>query len=163
MRDIPDLLETLKRTPKILSQFVKAIPESKFDLRRGEGFWTIAEHLSHLAQVQPMLLKRIERFMNEDHPEFVPYFPGGAKEEPDTPPRMSTASALEQFARYRASQIMLLESADDITWKKTATHPEYEAYSLYILTRHVLMHDHWHMYRMEELWLTKDAFLTRLE
>ena len=101
MHDIPDLLETLRRSPKILSQFVQTIPESKLDLRRGEGFWTVAEHFSHLAQVQPMLLKRIERFMNEDHPEFVPYIPGGATEEPDTPPRMSTEAALDQFARFQ--------------------------------------------------------------
>ncbi len=163
MHDIRDLLKALSQTPKILSEFVQSIPEEKLDLRRGEGFWTVAEHISHLAQVQAMLLKRFERFMNEDHPEFVPYIPGKANEEPDTPPRMATASALDQFARYRDKQLLLLENADDITWKKTATHPEYEAYSLYILTRHVLMHDYWHMYRMEELWLTRDAYLTKLE
>ena len=163
MQDIPDLLEALRRSPRILSQFVQSIPESKLDVRRGEGFWTIAEHYSHLAQVQPMLLKRFERFMTEDHPEFVPFIPSAGKEEAETPPRMSMESALDQFARCRASQLLLLENADDLTWKKTATHPEYEQYSLYLLTRHVLMHDHWHMYRMEELWLTKDAYLTRLE
>ena len=163
MQDIPDLLESLRRSPRILSQFVRTIPESKLDLRRGEGFWTVAEHYSHLAQVQPMLLQRIERLMDEDKPEFVPFIPGGDQKEPETPARMSIESALDQFARHRASQLQLLESADDITWNKTATHPEYDQYSLYILTRHVLMHDHWHMYRMEELWLTKDAYLTRLE
>jgi len=110
-----------------------------------------------------MLLKRFERFMNEDHPEFVPFIPGGGKEEPVTPPRMNIESALDQFARNRSSQLQLLEGADEATWKKQATHPEYEEYSLYILTRHVLMHDHWHMYRMEELWLARDAYLTRLE
>jgi hypothetical protein len=162
VQDIPDLLEALRRTPKILSQFVQTIPQSKLDLRRGEGFWTVAEHVSHLAQVQPMLLERIERFMAEEHPEFAPYLPGGAKDEPDTPPRMSMESALDQFALCRTRQLLLLEGADAITWKKTANHPEYDAYSLYILTRHVLMHDHWHMYRMEELWLTKDAYLTKL-
>ncbi len=162
MQDIQDLLEALRRTPKILSEFVRTIPQDKLDLRRGEGFWTIAEHVSHLAQVQLMLLKRIERFMNEDHPEFVPYIPGQAKEEPDNPPCMSTASSLYQFASYRDKQLLLLESADNITWKKTATHPEYEAYSFYVLTRHILMHDYWHMYRMEELWLTRDTYLTRL-
>jgi len=163
VQDIPDLLESLRRSPNILSRFVRTIPESKLDVRRGEGFWTVAEHCSHLAQVQPMLLKRFERFMNEDKPEFVPYIPDAGKEEPETPPRMSIESALDQFARNRASQLQLLERADDITWQKTATHPEYDQYSLYILTRHALMHDHWHMYRMEELWLTKDAYLTRLE
>ncbi len=163
MQDIPDLLEALRRTPKILSEFVKTMPESKLDLRRGEGFWTIAEHVSHLAQVQPMLLERFERFMNEDRPEFVPHIPGNDKEEPDTPPRMSIGSALDQFASYRQRQLRLLESANEVTWRRTATHPEYEAYSLYILTRHVLVHDYWHMYRMEDLWLTRDAYLTRVE
>ncbi len=163
MQDILELLEALRQAPKILSEFVQSIPEDKLDLRRGEGFWTIAEHVSHLAQVQPMLLKRFERFMNEDHPEFVPYIPHKEKEELNDPSPLSPKSALDQFIRYRNKQVQLLESADEITWKKTATHPEYEAYSLYILTRHVLMHDYWHMYRMEELWLTRDAYLTRLE
>ncbi len=162
MLDIPDLLESLKRSPNILSRFVRSIPENKLDLRRGEGFWTVAEHCSHLAQVQPMLIKRIERFMTEDKPEFVPYNPGGSTEEPDTPPRMSIESAIDQFTRDRAGQLLLLERADENTWKKQAIHPEYEEYSLYILARHVLMHDHWHMYRMEELWLTRDAYLTTL-
>ena len=162
MQDIRDFLEGLKRTPKILSEFVKTIPEGKMDLRRGEGFWTVAEHVSHLVQVQPMLLDRFQRFINEDRPEFVPYIPGSGKDEPDTPPRMNMTAALVQFAQYRNKQLELLESADDITWRKTATHPEYENYSLYILTRHTLMHDFWHMYRIEELWLTRDAYLTKL-
>lgn len=163
MRDIPDLLESLLRSPAILSEFVSTIPEDRLDLRRGEGFWTIAEHVSHLAQVQPMLLKRVERFMQEEHPEFIPYLPGKEDDEPDTPERMEMKTALDQFAQYRASQLRLLKNADRSVWQKPATHPEYEAYSLYILARHILMHDHWHMYRMEELWLAKDAYLTRLE
>ncbi|SHO46810.1 DinB family protein [Desulfopila aestuarii] len=163
MQEIPYLLEALSRSPKILSEFVKTIPENKLDSRRGESFWTIAEHYSHLAQVQPMLLKRFERFMNEDKPEFFPYVPGGGEKEPETPLCMSIDAALDQFASYRTRQLQLLENADDSSWGKTGIHPEYEEYSLYILTRHVLMHDHWHMYRMEELWLTRDAYLTRLE
>jgi uncharacterized damage-inducible protein DinB len=163
MEDIRDLLEGLRRAPKILTEFVNTIPEGKLDLRRGEGFWTIAEHISHLAQVQPMLLERFERFKNEEHPEFIPYLPGKGEEEPDTPSRMSVDAALDQFAEYRLKQLALLEKIDDITWKRMATHPEYESYSLYIFARHVFMHDYWHMYRMEELWLTKDAYLTKLE
>ena len=162
MKDIQDLLDGLRQTPRILSEFVKSIPEDKLDLRRGEGFWTIAEHVSHLAQVQPMLLDRIERFKNEDRPEFIPYIPGNGEDEPDTPPRMTMTAVLEQFEHVRSKQVVILDSADDVAWKKTATHPEYENYSLYILTRHTLMHDYWHMYRIEELWLTRDAYLTKL-
>ena len=163
MQDIPDLLEGLRRTPKILHEFVKTIPENKLNVRRGEGFWTIAEHVSHLAQVQPMLFDRFNRFMNEDHPEFVPFIPGKEEGESDTPACMAIADALLQFEQYRNKQLILLEKADENIWQRTADHPEYDRYSLYILTRHALMHDHWHMYRMEELWLSKDAYLTRLE
>ena len=163
MEGIREILEGLKRTHAILAEFVKSIPEEKVDLRRSEGFWTIAEHLSHLAQVQPMLLDRFDRFMKQDRPEFVPYLPGNDDDEPDTPVGMSAADALAQFADYRNKQVVLLEGADEITWQKTAIHPEYENYSLRILARHTLMHDYWHMYRMEELWLTRDAYLTKWE
>ena len=161
MQDIPDLLDCLKRSGRILSEFVQTIPAEKLNLRRGDAFWTIAEHVSHLAQVQPMLLERLQRFMDEDHPEFIPYIPGGDDAE-ETPPLMEMTAALESFTHQRAKQLALLEKADAAVWHKTATHPEYELYSLYILVRHILMHDHWHMFRMEELWLTRDANLTKL-
>jgi len=45
------------------------LKEERIHQRRGAGFWTLAEHISHLSQVQPMLLKRLGRFMNEDHPD----------------------------------------------------------------------------------------------
>jgi uncharacterized damage-inducible protein DinB len=163
MQDVRDLLEGLSRTHAILSEFAKTIPEARLDVRRGQGCWTIAEHVSHLAEVQPMLLDRFQRFINEDRPEFVPYVPGDDEDAPNTPARMNMTVALEQFARYRNEQLTLLGSADDSTWQKTAIHPEYEIYSFYILVRHTLMHDYWHMYRIEELWLTRDAYLTKME
>jgi hypothetical protein len=163
MEDINDLLESLRRSPMILSGLVNTIPESRLNLRRGDGFWTVAEHVSHLAQVQPMLLERFQRFIREEHPVFVPYIPGGGQGEPATPPPMSMADAIERFTRTRHQQLVLLEGAGDSIWRRTATHPEYEAYSFDILARHTLMHDFWHMYRIEELWLTRDAFLTKLE
>ncbi|UCD79710.1 MAG: DinB family protein [Desulfobacterales bacterium] len=162
MKDIPDLLNGLERTLRILSEFVQSIPAEKMNLRRGDGFWTIAEHVSHLAQVQPMLLERLQRFMAEDRPEFVPYIPGDAEAEA-RPPQMEIDAALESFAHHRKQQLTLLDKADEAVWRKTAGHPEYELYSMHILVRHILMHDYWHMYRMEELWLTRDAYLTRLD
>jgi uncharacterized damage-inducible protein DinB len=161
MQGVRNILNVLEKSPSIVAAFVNSIPTDRTDLRRGEGFWTINEHLSHLAQVQPMLLDRFHRFMKEDRPEFVPYLPGEDDDEPETPATMDSIAALEQFAHYRHEQLLLLESADDIAWQKTAIHPEYENYSLRILTRHTLMHDYWHMYRMEELWLTRDAYLTK--
>jgi hypothetical protein len=101
--------------------------------------------------------------MNEEHPEFIPFIPGKDEDQSGIPARMDIAAALQQFEEYRKKQLTLLETADDTVWQRMASHPEYDRYSIHILARHVLMHDHWHMYRMEELWLTKNAYLTRLE
>ncbi len=161
MPDRIDILDGLRRSGRILEAFVRTIPAEHLGRIRDEGCWSIAEHVSHLAQVQPMLLERILRFMREDLPAFTPYIPG-AREAEERPPVVETTAAFEAFNQYRAKQVDLLESADDITWQKTGRHPEYAQYSLYILVRHILMHDHWHMYRMEELWLTRDAYLTKL-
>ncbi len=163
MQDIPELLQGLKGNVAILTALVASIPEEKLDLRRGEGFWTLAEHASHLAQVQPMLLERLQRFRTEACPRFVPYIPGADEETSDTPERMEMDIALKQFGEVRTRQIELLEGADPATWQKSAEHPEYDRYGFYILTRHILMHDYWHMYRMEELWLTREAYLTELK
>jgi hypothetical protein len=162
MKDIPDLLESLKRTPRILAEFVGAVPHAKLDLRRGEGVWTVGEHVRHLAQVQPMLAERCRRFLREERPEFIPYVPGKGTGGPDVP-EPTMGAALEGFARSRGEQLALLEKADAVAWRKTALHPEYETYTLYILARHILMHDYWHMYRMEELLLARDAYLTRMD
>ena len=162
MTDIADLLDGLKRAPGILSAFAGTIPEDKLHRCRGAGFWTIAEHLSHLAQVQPMMLERLQRFVAEDHPRFIPFIPGDDADATDTPKILDPDTALVQFSKGRKRQLELLESTSDTVWQKTATHPEYDRYSFHILVRHILMHDHWHMFRMEELWLTKDEYLTQL-
>jgi hypothetical protein len=109
-----------------------------------------------------MLLERLQRFRDQPHPVFAPYIPGVGEDEPATPEVMPPAEALEQFARYRTPQVDLLAEAAPDLWQKTGDHPEYTQYTLYILSRHTLMHDHWHMYRMEELWLTRDDYLTQL-
>jgi hypothetical protein len=45
-------------------------------------------------------------------------------------------------------------SADD--WQRTARHDEYTHYSVFIMFRHLALHDMFHAYRIEELLLKKD-------
>ena len=163
MNAIPDILNSLRQAPGVLTDLVGTIPEKRMALRRGDGFWTISAHVSHLAQVQPLLLGRLRRFRDETRPSFVPYVPADDEKVPEPAPLIPTASALAQFSKLRAAQLDLIENWDAAIWSKEADHPEYDCYTGLILVRHILMHDYWHMYRMEELWLTRDAFLTRVE
>ena len=75
MKDRKSILECLEKSPAIFSGLIRSIPSRFIARRRGEGVWTIEEHAVHLARVQPMLLERLNRFVEEERPEFVPYIP----------------------------------------------------------------------------------------
>jgi uncharacterized damage-inducible protein DinB len=155
------LIDGLKLGPGILEDFVSGIPEEQLQRKRGEGFWSLYEHVEHLALTQLMLCKRLERFVKEERPEFVPYFPD-EKEEKREKRIKPVADILSTYRRWRDKQVQLIERGDAALWEKTAVHPEYEQYGFKILVRHILLHDSFHLYRMEELWLTRDEYLTEL-
>ncbi|MEZ7198017.1 DinB family protein [Pseudodesulfovibrio karagichevae] len=156
------ILDALKASPPIFEGFLRSIPPDKLDQKRGEGFWTLHEHAAHLADVQPMGLERMRRILTEDVPEFAPFVPD-QKEAAEKPPLPPVEEIIANFKVGRTQQLELLKNASPDDWKRTAIHPEYERYGLFIFARHILMHDHWHMYRMEELWLTRDEYLSKLE
>ena len=81
MPDRADILEGLRRSGRILEAFVRTIPAEHLNRIRAEGCWSIAEHVSHLAQVQPMLLERVLRFMREDQPAGSARYPSAAYRE----------------------------------------------------------------------------------
>jgi len=111
-----------------------------------------------------MLCERFRRIIEEDTPEFVPFIPDANPCDAPADPiqAMTTEQALEFFQIHRDRQLALLEAQPDTAWKRLATHPEYERYGLHILARHAMLHDHWHLYRMEELRLTREAYLSVL-
>jgi hypothetical protein len=166
MTDTPEktitaILGALEGSITIFDNLLRSIPAEALDVKRGEGFWSLHEHAAHLADVQPMALERMRRILTEDVPEFVPFIPD--QEEAEKPPLPPVEEIITRFKGGRKQQLEVLKNASPEDWKRTAVHPEYEQYGLFIFARHVLMHDHWHMYRMEELWLTRDGYLSRLE
>lgn len=152
------ILDGLAAAPGLLKSFVDAIDDHTCHQRRRDGFWTIAEHVDHLAHVQPILMERIERFIHEERPAFTPYMPD-ADADAWPPSRINVAESWERFARERQKMIERVARVDPAVWKREGDHPEYTAYGFGILLRHIMLHDQWHMYRIEELWLTQDAYL----
>ena len=155
------LVQGLKQGPVLLEDMVSGIGAEELQHRRREGFWSLYEHIEHLAVTQLMLFKRLERFGKEEHPEFVPYFPDKEESKEEKKPK-PVADILAGYRRWREKQVQLIEAGGDDLWSKTATHPEYEHYGFKILVRHILLHDSFHLYRMEELLLTRDEYLTEL-
>ena len=54
------IIEGLKLGPGILEDFVYGISPEQLQRKRGEGFWSLYEHVEHLALTQLMLYKGLE-------------------------------------------------------------------------------------------------------
>jgi len=161
MNTIEALIAGLKLSPRLLSEFVGEIPPDKLEARRRRDAWTIRQHVNHLAEVQPMLFERLRRFRDEPAPDFTPFAPNPEGAESGVG-QGTMREALEEFRVWRERQIELIHAFRPEVYRKLAHHPEYEIYTPGILIRHILSHDHWHMHRMEELWLVHDEYLTTL-
>lgn len=142
----------------ILDDFINSMPSDALYKKRGDN-WTIFQHLEHLLAPQELLLQRIQKFIDEPVPVMTPYNP---EDRPKTNTEIKPAEVLAKLKDIRTKQVELLKKCPDELWKKKAVHPEYTDYSLRILARHIYMHDGFHMYRMEDLWILKDEFLTEL-
>lgn len=160
MKEIESMLFTLSAAPTVAASFVRSIPPAELDVRRRPNAWTVHEHVSHLAHVQGMLLRRLERFKQEERPVMRPYQPHKEGDPEPAEPLLSIDEALDELAFRRGRQIAVAESMPDDYWDRPGDHPEYKLYTARILLRHILLHDYWHLYRVEELWLARDDFVT---
>jgi uncharacterized damage-inducible protein DinB len=151
------LTGTLENIPAVIETYFRNIPENALDIRRTKEAWTIREHLYHIVSVQEMLLKRMEKIRDEEQPVIAPYFPENQKKQD----RLygSVEAAFSEYGSMRKKQIELIESLAAKDLSKEASHAEYLSYNIPIIVNHMIFHEYWHMYRIEELWLTRDEYL----
>jgi len=149
---------SLKNNIDILKSFLGSMSPAEID-KRIKDYWTIYQHVEHLAESQKVLLHRMNLFLSEEKPVIQPYGPNGN----DAAARLPMQSHVEEFERLRNEQIVLIRNAGAEVWRKSGEHPEFKKYSFDILVRHALMHDGFHMWRMEELWIKKDDLILDLE
>lgn len=149
-------LDTLKNLPEIIEKYISAIPLERIDLKRGNDVWTIREHICHIAGVQKMLLGRIELIMNNDKPVIEPYFP--EKDIDVLSKYKSIEEAFKEYKTARKDQIKLLKKCSENDFMKRARHKEYSNYTIPLIVKHMIFHEYWHMYRIEEVWLTNDEY-----
>jgi uncharacterized damage-inducible protein DinB len=151
------LFNTFRSSPRVISDYLRLLPESSLDQRRSAEAWTIREHLYHVVGVQEMLLGRL-RLMREGPGAVIePFFPL----EAEGPRYPSMEAALDEFARLRVAQAALVKRLRPEVLNRPASHPEYERYSIDILVHHMIYHEYWHLYRMEEIWLTKEEYFDK--
>lgn len=149
-------LSTFESLPAIVSSYAGDIPSADLDRRRAADAWTIREHLYHICDVQAMLLGRMKLIRDTECPVIEPYFPENEKEMAEK--FASVEAALSAYAALRKEQLELIRGCSAEQLARNAEHKEYSRYSIPVIVRHMIFHEYWHMYRIEELWLTRDEY-----
>jgi hypothetical protein len=149
------VVDALERAPSIVVPLIREVPEHLRKRRPRPGRWSAHEHACHLAAVQPMFFERLELMLRETHPSIRSYLPD-REHSPDALLSVDLEEALDRFQRQRAELVARLRTLQPADWQRTAEHEEYSHYSLFILFRHVVMHDMLHAYRIEECLLNKE-------
>ena len=153
-----DFIKILDLNKNILCQFIESMTNIEIN-NRIKNYWTIYEHIEHLTFSQNILVGRIKQFLEEDNPKIKPF---GA-ENRTFGKKYSVKELLKKYCELRDEQIKLIKNANEDIWKKEGMHEEYKKYTFEILIRHVILHDSFHMWRMEELWIENEDLIKELE
>ncbi len=145
-------VQAFSSVPGVIEEYISQIPEEELDIKRNKNTWTIREHIYHIADVQALLLGRMKLIRDTAEPVIEPFFP--EKETALSQKFDSIQDALSVYKKFRKKQLKLLKNCSKKILKKTAVHKEYKQYSIPIIVKHMLFHEYWHMYRIEEIWLT---------
>ena len=155
MENVQSVIDALRRAPDIVVPLVREVPPGILKRRPAPRRWSAHEHACHLAHVHGLFFDRLEYMLTHPRPVIQPYRPGD-QDADDHLLQMDLDDSLHSFVADRARLIARLEALGPTEWKRTADHGEYRLYSVFIMFRHLALHDFLHAYRIEELLLRRD-------
>ena len=155
MDTITTVIDALERAPGLVIPLVREVPSEVLRRRPAPRKWSAHEHACHLAHVHWLFFDRLDEMLASPAPVITPYDPGTSDPD-DLLLKMDLDDSLEQYAEDRARLVRRLQQLSPEEWMRKAAHGEYNRYSVFIMFRHLALHDFLHAYRIEELLLKKD-------
>jgi hypothetical protein len=143
------LISALERAPTIVVPLVREVPAQMRKVRPASGRWSPHEQACHLAIVHRLFFERLELMISQENPKIIGYDPD-TDEAPDHLMAMDLDAALDRYVSDRARLVERLRTLALSDWSRKARHSEYSHYSVFIMFRHLALHDFLHGYRIEE-------------
>ena len=131
------------------------MPATILKRRPAPGRWSAHEHACHLAVVHALFFDRLDAMLAAPAPVITPYDPG-TQDADDRLLRLDLEESLRRYAEDRRLLVERLRALEPSDWSRGAEHGEYSHYSVFIMFRHVALHDFLHAYRIEELLLRRE-------
>jgi len=155
MDTIVAIVDALERAPDLVIPLVREVPQAILKRRPAPRKWSAHEHACHLAHVHQLFFDRLDLMLASPAPVITPYQPG-EQDADDLLLKMNLDDSLARFAADRVRLVERLRQLSPAEWARAAEHGEYSHYSVFIMFRHLALHDFFHAYRIEELLLKKD-------
>ena len=152
--EIAVVLDQLARGPALVRQVIYEVPPELRKRRPTLGVWSAHEHAVHLPAIYPLVIRRLDQMLTAPAPYIKSYEP--SRDDPDDALlKLDLDTEMDRFDRERAALIERLRTQSPAQWQITAEHEEYSHYGVFIMFRHVALHDLNHAYRIEERLLRK--------
>jgi hypothetical protein len=152
---IKTVLDQLARGPALARQVIYEVPPQLRKRRPAPGVWSAHEHAVHLAAIYPLVISRLDQLLQHPSRPIQDYEP--SRDDPDDAlMKLDLDAEMDRFQRDRAE---LVARADQLTpdqWAITVEHTGYSHYGVFIMFRHLALHDLYHAYRIEDRLLRKD-------
>jgi hypothetical protein len=137
-----DLLNLLEQDHQETSDFLKSIPDSKYDYAYRPGKWTLKQILLHLIDVEMVFLYRAHRFSRNDTTD-LPGFDQDAYIDKFNINKVSWELLYQRWDNLRRATVLFYKMIPDEARKRTgrAMGLEFTAESIgYILVGHTRHH-----------------------
>lgn len=155
MSNTATLISALETAPGVIIPLIREVPQQILKRRPSPGTWSAYENAIHLSQSDVAFRARLDLILSEPEP-FIKTIENSAEDEEGAMLDVDLDDSLERFARERASLVERLRKLTPAEWDKTAVHEAFEHYSVFIMFRHLFVHEMLHAYRIEQLMLKKD-------
>lgn len=148
------VIDALERAPDIVLPLMREIPAERLKQRPAPGQWSAHEHFCHLAVVHDLFFERLATILANPAAVIERYEPGTSEME-EMLLAMDLEEAMTRFVEDRRALVARLRELTPEEWARTAEHRDCSHYSIFIMIRHLALHDFLHAYRIEKIMLTK--------
>ncbi len=149
------VISALAATPGVIIPLIREVPPQILKRRPSPEKWSAYEHAIHLSQSDVAFRARLDLILSEPEP-FIAVIENSAEDEAGAMFEIDLDKSLERYVRERASLVELLRDLTPEEWHKTAVHEAFDHYSVFIMFRHVYLHEMHHASVIEQLLLKKD-------
>lgn len=155
MSDTTTLISALESAPGVIIPLIGEVPPEILKRRPSPGKWSAYEHAIHLSQSDVAFRARLDLILSTPEP-FIEVILNSAEDEEGAMLDVDLEMSLARYVRERAALVERLKQLSPDEWHKTAVHEAFDHYSVFIMFRHLYVHEIHHAYLIEQLLLKND-------